>query len=335
MSDTTVALNPFVDFLSSDRTLLADGAMGTSLFELGLLSGESPERWNLEEPDRVLQVHRSYIQSGCEILLTNSFGGNALRLQLHKLEHQVHELNAAAATIARTAAEEANRPVVVAGSMGPTGELLEPMGSLTTEACAAAYAAQAVGLEAGGADVLWLETLSDLGEVKAALHGIRSVSQLPVAVTMSFDTNGRTMMGLTADEMAAQLAALQVNAIGANCGNNLADTESAIAQMRSTAPEMPLISKANAGIPQWKGEGLVYSGSPEVMAAHAHRLKELGVRVIGGCCGSTHAHLAHMRQVIDGVIAPPDLPVPPTEERPAAGSQASRPARRSRRGRRS
>ncbi len=333
MPGTTETVNPFVELLSSDRAVLADGAMGTSLFERGLVSGESPERWNIESPERVLEVHRSYVRSGCEILLTNSFGGNTFRLKLHGLQDQVHQLNSAAASIARSAARETTRPMVVAGSMGPTGELLEPMGALTSRGCADAYAAQAQGLAAGGADVLWLETLSDMGEVKAAVEGIRSVSALPIAVTMSFDTNGRTMMGLTATEMARELLVLEVFAMGANCGNNLADTEAAVAEMRIVAPDVPLICKANAGIPQWKGEGLVYSGSPEVMAAHAHRLAELGVRVIGGCCGSTEHHLAHMRRVLDGVVPPPDIPAPVGDTQPGRGPEGSSPPRRVRRGR--
>jgi len=303
--------NRFVDLLTSGRPLLADGAMGTSLFALGLISGESPERWNLEAPERVAEVHQSYVEAGSDIILTNTFGGNAFRLKLHKLDHRVHEINAAAASLARACADSVHRPVVVAGSMGPTGELLEPMGLLTAETCAAAFAAQAEGLVAGGVDVLWLETLSDLNEVRAAVAGVRSVSDLPIVATMSFDTNGRTMMGLTATEMANVLAELKIDAFGANCGNNLVDTEVAIQQMADAQPDAILVSKANAGIPEWKGDGLVYSGSAEVMGAHAHRLNEAKVRIIGGCCGSTAEHLHHMRQVIDGRVEASDIPAPP------------------------
>ncbi len=317
------------------RPVLADGGMGTSLFALGLMSGDSPERWNLIEPERVRAVHEGYIAAGSDVVLTNSFGGNSYRLKLHALEGDVFELNRAAAGLAREAADQVERPVAVAGSMGPTGELLQPMGELTSEGCAAAYADQAKGLEAGGVDVFWLETLSDLGEVEAAVRGVRSVSTLPIVVTMSFDTNGRTMMGLTATDMADALVALQVDAFGANCGNNLADTEAAVAQMRQAAPDATIICKANAGIPQWKGEGLEYSGSPEVMAAHAHRLQAIGVRIIGGCCGSASEHLAHMRRVIDGDLEAPDLPAPsgdPAGESPASAEATS--PQRTRRGRR-
>ncbi|NNE95629.1 MAG: betaine--homocysteine S-methyltransferase [Acidimicrobiales bacterium] len=333
MNDSAVALNPFLDLLRSDRPLLADGAMGTSLFALGLISGDCPERWNIETPQRVVEVHRGYIRAGCDIILTNSFGGNGYRLKLHGLEGQVHQLNEAAAQLACSTALETDRSIVVAGSMGPTGELLEPMGTMSPEACAAAYADQAKGLDAGGVDVLWLETLSDIGEVRAALAGIRSVSELPVVVTMSFDTNGRTMMGLTATDMAEELLALGVDAFGANCGNNLADTEEAVRQLMQAAPQIPIVSKANAGIPQWHDDGLVYSGTPEVMAAHAHRLHELGVRIIGGCCGSTQDHIATMRQVIDGELDPPDIPAPRPEPRPTRTAPSSRRTRRGRAGR--
>lgn len=330
MPQTKRSSSTFRDLLATRRALLADGAMGTSLFALGLMSGDSPERWNLSEPDRVRAVHNDYVSAGSDILLTNSFGGNGYRLKLHSLENQVFDLNRAAAEIARSAADQVSRPVAVAGSMGPTGELLQPMGALTAEGCAAAYADQAEGLEAGGADVLWLETLSDLGEVRAAVTGVRSVSKLPIVVTMSFDTNGRTMMGLTATDMANALVELEVDAFGANCGNNLADTEAAVAEMRRTAPDAAIICKANAGIPQWKGEGLEYSGSPDVMAAHASRLQSSGVRIIGGCCGSSGEHLAHMRKVLDGQVEAPDIPAPGGD----STGPDDRPAKRQRRGRR-
>ena len=303
------AVNPFLSLLGSIGPVLADGAMGTSLFAAGLESGDPPELWNVDHVEKVRRIHDDYVAAGCDIILTNSFGGNALRLQLHNLQDRVVELNAAAARVARSAAEGTERNVVVAGSMGPTGELLEPMGGLTPERCAEVFADQARGLIEGGADVLWLETLSDLGEVRGAIAGIRTVTDLPVVATMSFDTAGRTMMGVKAADMATQLAALGVAAMGANCGNNLADTEAALARMAEANTGVPLIGKANAGIPEWKGTGLVYSGTPEVMGAHAHRLHALGVKVIGGCCGSSHEHLALMRGVLDGTIPVPEVEV--------------------------
>ncbi len=295
------------DLLAERGVLLIDGAMGTELFARGLSSGAAPELWNVDHADRVAAVHADYIAAGSDIVVTNSFGGTGYRLKLHDLHDRVVELNEAAARVARTAADAADRRVIVAGSMGPSGELLEPMGTMTPDACAAAFAEQAKGLDAGGADVLWIETMSHLDEVAAAVQGARSVSALPVCATLSFDTAGRTMMGVTGTDAITRLTELGVDAIGANCGNNLADTEAAVQQMRDVAPDALLISKANAGMPEWRGADLHYSGSPEVMAAHAHRLRESGVQLIGACGGSSPEHLAMMRRVLDGLIEPPEV----------------------------
>ncbi len=291
-----------------------DGATGTELFKRGLTSGNPPEAWNVDQPDKIRSAYQAYVDAGSDIFLTNSFGGTHYRLALHKLDDRVVELNREAAKLGREIADGAmaanpDRMVLVAGSMGPTGELMEPMGSMTPAACAAAFAEQATGLAQGGADLIWIETMSSVEEVEAAVAGAREVCDLPVCVAMSFDTAGRTMMGVTGT-MAAELAArLDLDAIGANCGNNLADTEAAIRQMREANPEVMLISKGNAGIPVWHGTELHYNGTPEVMAAYAHRARELGVALIGGCCGSSAEHVALMRAVLDG-----DEPVPEVEE---------------------
>jgi methionine synthase I (cobalamin-dependent) len=300
-------VNVLQELIEERGVLLIDGAMGTELFARGLESGGAPELWNVEHPDRVIAVHAEYVAAGSDIILTNSFGGTGFRLKLHQLDKRVVELNKAAAAIARTAADADGRRVLVAGSMGPTGELLEPMGALTPESCAAAFAEQAEGLAAGGADVLWIETMSHLDEVAGAVAGARSVSDLPICATLSYDTAGRTMMGVTGAQAVTHLAELGVDAIGANCGNNLADTEAALIEMRATNPDVILISKANAGMPEWHGSELHYSGSPEIMAAHAHRQRAAGIQIVGACCGSSPAHLAMMRQVLDGVIEPPEV----------------------------
>ena len=316
------------EYLAERGVLLIDGAMGTELFARGLASGGAPELWNVEHPDRVQAVHEDYIAAGSDIVLTNSFGGTGFRLKLHRLDDRVVELNKAAAAVARAAADAADHRVLVAGSMGPTGELLEPMGTMTPDTCAAAFAEQAEGLAAGGADVLWIETMSHLDEVKSAISGARSVSDLPICATLSFDTAGRTMMGVSGEAAVRQLAECGVAAVGANCGNNLADTEAALAEMRRADADVLLISKANAGMPEWHGTELHYSGSPEVRAAHAHRQREAGVQVIGACCGSSPEHLAMMRQVLDGEIEPPEV-----EYEVAAVRQVAK--ERPRRGRRS
>ncbi|NND75844.1 MAG: betaine--homocysteine S-methyltransferase [Ilumatobacter sp.] len=315
------------DLVAERGVLLIDGAMGTELFARGLESGDPPEAWNVDHPDRVGAVHRDYIEAGSDIVLTNSFGGTGFRLKLHKLDDRVVELNRAAAAIARQIADEYDRTLVVAGSMGPTGELLVPMGSMTPATCADAFAEQAQGLTEGGADVLWIETMSHLDEVAAAIEGARSVSDLPICATLSFDTAGRTMMGVTGEEAVQRLVPLGLTALGANCGNNLADTEAALREMRAADPDVLLISKANAGMPEWHGAELHYSGSPDVMAAHADRQREAGVQLIGACCGSSPAHLQMMRRVVDG-----ELPVPEVEFEVAVVRQVAK--RRARTGRR-
>ena len=325
-------MNVLHDLLAERGTLLIDGAMGTELFARGLGSGDPPEMWNVDHPDRVTAVHADYINAGSDIVLTNSFGGTGFRLKLHKLDDRCIELNRAAAHVARAAADAhlaaTGRRVLVAGSMGPTGELLEPMGSMTPATCADAFHEQAIGLDEGGADLLWIETMSHLDEIAAAVEGARSVSDLPVCATLSFDTAGRTMMGVSGEDAVNRLAELGVDAIGANCGNNLVDTEAALHEMRAANPDVLLISKANAGMPEWHGTELHYSGEPEVMAAHAVRQREAGIQIIGACCGSSPKHLAMMRQVLDG-----DLPVPEVEFEVAVVRQV--PKGRQRTGRRS
>jgi methionine synthase I (cobalamin-dependent) len=303
-----MAQETFYRLLEEREVLLIDGAMGTELFRRGLEAGGAPELWNVEEPERVAAVYEAYVHAGSDIFLTNTFGGTAFRLKLHKLQDRVYEINKAAAKIARSVADSAEREVVVAGSMGPSGELLVPMGAMTTETCAVAFAEQARGLHDGGADVLWIETMSSLEEAQAAVEGARSVSDLPIVVTMSFDTAGRTMMGVTGTHMAERFAAMGVAAIGANCGNNLPDTEAAVRLMHDAFPGLPIVAKGNAGIPEWRGAELHYTGTPEVMAAYANRLREAGCRLIGACCGSTPEHIAYMRKVLDG-----DVPVPEVE----------------------
>lgn len=327
-------MNIINEMIQERHTLMIDGAMGTELFARGLTAGDPPELWNIEQPDKITDIHRNYIQAGSDIILTNSFGGTAFRLKLHKLDDRVFELNKAAAMVAREVADQSDRRVIVAGSMGPSGELLEPMGEMTPETAAAAFAAQAEGLAAGGADVLWIETMSSLEEIEAAIVGARSVTDLPIAATLSYDTAGRTMMGVTGTQAAERLVALGVAAVGANCGNNVADTEAAVREIKAGAGDIPVIVKANAGIPEFKGEALVYSGSAEVMGAHVKRMMAENIEIIGGCCGTSTQHLIYMRGVIDGAIDAPDIPAPgglPREEGEASPDR-DRTRRRRRRG---
>ena len=259
-------MNRLVDYIQQEGVLVLDGAMGTQLFARGLVSGGSPEEWNMTHPERVRDVHRAYVEAGSQVILTNSFGGTRYRLKLHNLQDRVVELNCAAAQNARSAADAADHLVLVAGSMGPTGELLEPMGTMTYDECRAAFADQAQGLVEGGADILWVETMSDINEIKAAIAGARQASaDIPIYATMSFDTHGRSMMGVTGAQLARELSGMGLTAIGANCGNNIPDTEAALAEMHAAVPEMLLIAKANAGMPRYEGSKLVYDGTPDVM----------------------------------------------------------------------
>jgi len=293
--------------LDTQETIVLDGAMGTMLFAAGLQSGAPPEEWNVTYPERIRAVHRHYIDAGSHVILTNSFGGTRYRLKLHNLQDRVYELNEAAARNARAEADAAGRLVLVAGSMGPTGELLLPMGNMAFEDARDAFAEQARGLAAGGVDLLWVETMSDLEEVRAAVEGVRAVTNLPVAATMSFDTNGRTMMGVTPARAVRTMKEWGLVAVGGNCGNGIAEIEGVIDAMHREAPEVRLIAKANAGIPQWRNNELIYDATPPVMGHYAQRVRALGACFIGGCCGNGPDHIAAIAGALRVPISDADL----------------------------
>lgn len=318
-------MNPLEQLLESEPYILLDGAMGTMLMAMGLEQGDPPEEWNVIYPDRVLGVHEGYIASGSRLILTNTFGGTRYRLKLHNLHDRVHELNYAAAQLARRAADNAPHLIVVAGSIGPTGQLLEPMGTMTFDQAREAFAEQAAGLAEGGVDLLWIETMSDLEELRAAVEGARSVSDLPVAACMTFDTNRHTMMGVSPRQAVQALRELNLVAMGANCGNGPAEIEDVIAAMVQEDPGVPLIAKSNAGIPRLVGGSeLIYDGTPVVMAGYAHRVHGMGAQLIGGCCGNTPDHLRAMSAVLKGDTDPDELPAAPRPQRQAAANSNSR-----------
>ena len=318
------ARSVLTELIAERGALVVDGATGTQLMAAGLEAGDAPERLNLDRPEVVHGLHESYVNVGSDIILTNTFGGSRYRLKLHKLDDRVVEINREAARHASDVVDPLPRRVLVAGSIGPTGELIAPLGELEPGDAVAAFAEQARGLSEGGADLLWIETMSSMEEVEAAVHGARSVSDLPITVTLSFDTAGRTMMGVTGTQAAIGLRELGVAAFGANCGNNLADTEAALAEMVAVAGDTPVISKANAGIPHWHGTELVYSGSPDVMAAHADRTRRAVVTIIGGCCGNDPSHLAAIRGVLDGTLPVPDVDFTPAKRAATATRRRSR-----------
>jgi methionine synthase I (cobalamin-dependent) len=282
--------------LERRKIVLGDGAMGTMLHQAGLTIG-APEQWNVKKPEVVSAIHRGYIEAGSDFISTNTFGGTRNRLKLDNLEDRVAELNEAGARLAREAAGEA----LVAGSVGPTGELMEPLGTLTMDGARESFAEQARALKAGGVDFALIETMSALEEVQSAIEGVREAG-LPVVVTMSFDTNFRTMMGIKPVAAVTTIAGWGVSVIGANCGNGPAEIERVMSEMARALPEgVALMAKSNAGMPRWLDGHITYDGTPEVMSNYARRMAGLGVRVIGGCCGSTPEHIAGMRKAIDAL----------------------------------
>ncbi len=286
------------ELLDRKQVLLADGATGTNYFEAGLTAGEPPEFWTVDRPQEVSGLHQRFVDAGADIILTNTFGCNPHRLKLHKAEHRAYELAKRAAELARAVADATPLPVVVAGSVGPTGELFEPLGNLTREAALASFTVQLEGLRDGGADVAWIETMSAAEEAACAAQSAIAVG-LPYVITYSFDTAGRTMMGLLPSAAAATVAALTVPpvAVGANCGVGAPDILVSLMQM-GDAP-FPLVTKGNCGVPHFVGTEAVYSGTPELMANYARLAIDSGARIIGGCCGTTPAHVAAMRAAID------------------------------------
>lgn len=298
--------------LATRDWIMADGATGTNLFNMGLSSGEAPELWNTDKPDAIRALYRGAVEAGSDLFLTNSFGGNASRLKLHGAQGRVHELNRVAASLGREVADAAGHPVVVAGSMGPTGEIMEPMGSLTHARAVEMFHEQAEGLKDGGVDVLWVETISSPDEFKAAAEAAL-LAGMPWCGTMSFDTAGRTMMGVTSAQMVALVEKLAHPplAFGANCGVGASDLMRTLLGFVAAGPERPIIAKGNAGIPKYKDGAIHYDGTPELMADYAVLARDAGVRIIGGCCGTMPEHLRAMRQALE---TRPKGPRPTLEE---------------------
>jgi len=286
--------------LATRDWLMADGATGTNLFNMGLESGEPPEFWNTDKPDNIRALYRGAVEAGSDIFLTNTFGGNAARLKLHNAQGRVRELNRIGAALGREIADAAGHPVVVAGSVGPTGEIMAPMGALTHELAVEIFHEQAEGLKEGGADILWVETISAPEEFRAAAEAAQRAN-MPWCGTMSFDTAGRTMMGVTSSDLAALVEKLPNPplAFGANCGVGASDLMRTVLGFFAQGSERPVIAKGNAGIPRYQDGAIHYDGTPELMAEYAVLARDAGVRIIGGCCGTMPEHLRAMRAALE------------------------------------
>jgi 5-methyltetrahydrofolate--homocysteine methyltransferase len=292
--------NRIAEALATKGRLVADGGMGTSLFELGLQAGSTPELWNVEHPDLVAKVHTGFIEAGSDIILTNTFGGTRARLDLDKLGDRVAELNEAGVKVARGAADQASRAVIVAGSVGPTGQLFEPLGALTHDTGVELFSEQVQALAAAGADAIWIETLSSTEELAAAVEAAQTTG-LPIVSTMSFDTHGKTMMGLPPAELAHwwQRSGLSPTAIGANCGIGPSDVVVAVDDLRQADSDMVIVAKSNCGIPQMIDGTLWYPTATDDMSAYAELALDAGALIVGACCGSIPDHIAQIRAVVD------------------------------------
>lgn len=288
-----------VELLATGKPVIADGAMGSNLMAAGLMLGEAAELLNVTKPEIVQQVHRDYIDAGSQIVLANTFGGSRVSLTRQDVGKRTFELNEAGARNARAAADDVPQPVVVAGSIGPCGDLMQPYGPLTTESATEIFAGQASGLAAGGVDAFWIETMSDVNEVLAAIAGCQQAApQIPIVTTMSFERKGRTMMGVKPEQALQAFKAQGVTALGANCGNGPDEVIGVIEKMRAIDPDMILVAKANAGMPKMVGRQAVYDASPADMADYARAVHASGAQIIGACCGSTAVHIKAIAEAL-------------------------------------
>lgn len=285
----------------SDRVYILDGATGTNLQSMGLDRGRSGEFWVLEQPDKIIELHTKFITAGADVILTCTFNANRFRMEHLGLTVSVAEINTKAAALARQAATSAatGKTPLVAGSIGPCGTMLAPYGPLEADEAEAGIAEQARALNDAGVDFLVIETQYDLNEALAAYRGVRSVSNLPLVVSFSYDRGLRTMMGVKPQQVVEAFGNLDVQALGINCGHSLEENEQVLAALRQAAPAMPIWFKPNAGLPSLDAEGQThYDVTPAQMAEHARSWPAGGARFIGGCCGTSPEHLAAIAQTV-------------------------------------
>ncbi|AUR07553.1 betaine--homocysteine S-methyltransferase [Phaeobacter inhibens] len=292
--------NTFTTLLETKDALLADGATGTNLFNMGLQSGDAPELWNVDEPKKITALYQGAVDAGSDLFLTNTFGGTAARLKLHDAHRRVRELNVAGAELGRNVADRSERKIAVAGSVGPTGEIMQPVGELSHALAVEMFHEQAEALKEGGVDVLWLETISAPEEYRAAAEAFK-LADMPWCGTMSFDTAGRTMMGVTSADMAQLVEEFDPAplAFGANCGTGASDILRTVLGFAAQGTTRPIISKGNAGIPKYVDGHIHYDGTPTLMGEYAAMARDCGAKIIGGCCGTMPDHLRAMREALD------------------------------------
>jgi len=283
--------------LTTGETLVFDGAMGTMLVANGLTVGECPEEWNVSHPEVVSRIHKSYFDSGCDIVETNSFGGTRLKLSRFGLGDRVQELNRRAAENARAAAGPEKH---VAGSVGPTGEFIEPYGTLTYGELLDVFREQVIALEEGGADIICVETMADLNEARAAIEAAKTSTGCIVFASMTFNQGKqgfRTMMGVDPTSAGRSLEEYGADLIGTNCGTGPEDMVEILREI-SGATSKPLMAKPNAGMPRLEHDETVYPETPETMAAKMLPFLEVGAKVLGGCCGTTPEHLSEIAKTV-------------------------------------
>lgn len=293
-------MRKIIDTLLKGKTLVSDGAWGTFLQKKGLKPGECPEQWNITNPSEVQEIAQSYIDAGADMIETNSFGGNRFKLEKYGLGNKVFELNKAAAEISRQVAGDK----FVLGSVGPTGKILM-MGDVTEDEIYEVYKEQCQALEAGGVDAIVIETMSDIDEARLAVKAAKENTKCEVICTMTFEKiltgEFRTMMGISPTDMVNTLVDEGADLIGANCGNGIADMIGIVKEIRQTNSKIPILIHANAGMPVYNDGQTIFPESPEIMATRVKEIIEAGANIVGGCCGTTPAHICKVREVVDSI----------------------------------